>query len=365
MGAVLTRCARSASTSTTAGAARCRSPSTARRACRAARSSIDASRVLASSSRRCCWPAPATSAASTCATTASRCRRCPHIEMTVAHAARARRGRRRRRRPTAGAVAPGPIARASTRRSSRTCPTPRRSWRGRWSPAARVHGAATGRGRPPGRRRAARPPGRDGRARSSSPTTGLRGRRRPARLHGVDVDLHDVGELTPVVAALCALADSPVAPARHRAHPRPRDRPAGGPRRRARPPRRRRRRARRTACDRAGAAARRHRSTPTPTTGWRTPARSSGSAVAGVEVEDVATTAKTLPGLRRASGRRCCECRRRRYDRARPGGLRAARAGTPGRAPRTGRPTTTPSPGRGDAVDRGRYTAARSTSTSA
>ncbi len=31
----------------------------------------------------------------------------------------------------------------------------------------------------------------------------------PDRPHGVDVDLHDVGELTPVVAALCALADSP------------------------------------------------------------------------------------------------------------------------------------------------------------
>jgi 3-phosphoshikimate 1-carboxyvinyltransferase len=30
----------------------------------------------------------------------------------------------------------------------------------------------------------------------------------PDRLEGVDVDLHDVGELTPVVATLCALADS-------------------------------------------------------------------------------------------------------------------------------------------------------------
>jgi 3-phosphoshikimate 1-carboxyvinyltransferase len=29
------------------------------------------------------------------------------------------------------------------------------------------------------------------------------------RLQGIDVDLHDAGELTPVVAALCALADSP------------------------------------------------------------------------------------------------------------------------------------------------------------
>jgi 3-phosphoshikimate 1-carboxyvinyltransferase len=33
--------------------------------------------------------------------------------------------------------------------------------------------------------------------------------RGPERIRGVDVDLHDVGELTPVVAALCALADSP------------------------------------------------------------------------------------------------------------------------------------------------------------
>ncbi len=28
-------------------------------------------------------------------------------------------------------------------------------------------------------------------------------------LHGVDLDLHDIGELTPAVAALCLLADSP------------------------------------------------------------------------------------------------------------------------------------------------------------
>ena len=31
----------------------------------------------------------------------------------------------------------------------------------------------------------------------------------PDVLHGVDLDLHDVGELTPALAALCALADSP------------------------------------------------------------------------------------------------------------------------------------------------------------
>ena len=29
------------------------------------------------------------------------------------------------------------------------------------------------------------------------------------KIHGIDVDLHDVGELTPSIAALCALADSP------------------------------------------------------------------------------------------------------------------------------------------------------------
>lgn len=29
------------------------------------------------------------------------------------------------------------------------------------------------------------------------------------RIHGIDVDLHDLGELTPALAALCALADSP------------------------------------------------------------------------------------------------------------------------------------------------------------
>jgi 3-phosphoshikimate 1-carboxyvinyltransferase len=31
----------------------------------------------------------------------------------------------------------------------------------------------------------------------------------PDRIQGIDADLHDVGELTPVVAALCALAESP------------------------------------------------------------------------------------------------------------------------------------------------------------
>ena len=44
---------------------------------------------------------------------------------------------------------------------------------------------------------------------------------------GLDADLHDVGELTPVLAAVAAVADVGVAAARHRPPARPRDRPAG------------------------------------------------------------------------------------------------------------------------------------------
>ena len=46
-------------------------------------------------------------------------------------------------------------------------------------------------------------------------------------LYGVDADLHDAGELTPVVAALAALADSPSHLRGHRPPARARDRPAG------------------------------------------------------------------------------------------------------------------------------------------
>ncbi len=77
------------------------------------------------------------------------------------------------------------------------------------------------------------------------------------RIHGIDADLHDVGELTP--GACCALRARrlPVVPARHRAHPRPRDRPTGRPRDRAQGARLRRHRDRRRPRDPARAAARR------------------------------------------------------------------------------------------------------------
>ena len=92
-------------------------------------------------------------------------------------------------------------------------------------------------------------------------------------LHGVDLDLHDVGELTPAVAALCALADSP-SQLRGVAHIRGHETDrlaalatelsalgADVTEQRGRP-----------GASRPAAAARRRCSTPTPTTGWRTPA---------------------------------------------------------------------------------------------
>ena len=129
----------------------------------------------------------------------------------------------------------------------------------------------------------------------------------PERLAGVDLDLHDVGELTPAVAALCALADSPshlrgIAP-----HPRPRDRPAGRAGHRARPARRA------TSTERADGLSIR----PAPLHGgvFRTYADHRmahagvilGLVVDGVLVEDIATTAKTFPDFARRLDRRSWE----------------------------------------------------------
>ena len=77
-------------------------------------------------------------------------------------------------------------------------------------------------------------------------------------ISGIDVDLHDASELTPVVAALCALADSPEHHPRGRPHPRPRDRPARRAAHRDDRARRRRRRDRRRPADPPRPAARRH-----------------------------------------------------------------------------------------------------------
>ena len=113
-------------------------------------------------------------------------------------------------------------------------------------------------------------------------------------LVGIDIDLHDAAELTPTVAALAALASTPSWIRGRRAHPRPRDRPARGPHGRAQRTSAVRRRDRGRSAHHAGALARRavpHLPRPPHGDGRR------GARPAGARdlVEDVATTAKTLP----------------------------------------------------------------------
>ena len=250
----------------------------------------------------------------------------PHIEMTVQmlrqHGVEVDDSDANR-----WSVAPGPIRRRRPRHRARPVqrgPVPRARGRHR-RPG---HASPTG-------PRATTQPGDE--LREILTLHGLRGepdRRRTSpwpdrrRLSGVDLDLHDVGELTPAVAALCALADSP-SHLRGIAHIRGHetDRLAalatelgrlGADVDRARG----------RAHDPAGAPARRRRSAPTPTTGWRTPGSSSASAVDGVLVEDVAHHGQDLPRLRRARGAGRARVRGRlRDDRAllrpRPRALRA------------------------------------------
>ncbi len=116
----------------------------------------------------------------------------------------------------------------------------------------------------------------------------------PGRLQGVDLDLHDVGELTPAVAALCALADGP-SHLRGIAHIRGHETD--------------RITALATELTALGAGVTEHADglsiTPAPLRGgvWHTYADHRmahagviiGAAVDGVLVEDVATTSKTFP----------------------------------------------------------------------
>ena len=258
-----------ASRSTTTAAARCRSRCTARARSAAARSSSTRRRPRSSSPalllagaryeqgvdvRHDGKPVPSL----------------PHIEMTVAmlreHGVEVDDADANR-----WAVAPGPVQRARPRRSSRTCPTPRRS--SPWPPSR--GGAVTVRDWPRATTQAGDALreilGRDGLRGRPRRTTGC-GSRGTGAIHGVDLDLHDVGELTPAVAALCALAESP-SHLRGIAHIRGHetDRLAALADR-ARRPGRRRHRARRRAVDPAGPRCTAGCSTPTPTTGWRTPA---------------------------------------------------------------------------------------------
>ena len=141
-------------------------------------------------------------------------------------AARGRRRRRRLRTPTAGGSRPA-RSRRGTGRSSPTCPTPCRSLRRRWSPAARCAS--------PGWPAVSVQPADD--ILDMLAEAGCHCRANAIRISrctgsdgygGFDVDLHDVGELTPSVAALAALADAGSVSRleRHRPSARPRDRPA-------------------------------------------------------------------------------------------------------------------------------------------
>ena len=253
-------------------------------------------RPRASSSRRCCWPARATTQGVDVRHDGdARALAAPHRDDGRLPARARRRGRRRGAEPLARR--PRAPSRA-TDVDDRARPVQRRA-----VPDAGPDHAAAGCTIPgwprrdhPGRRRAARHPGADGRrgdprrgAGSPSPA--------PARSPGIDVDLHDVGELAPAVAALCALADSP-SRLRGIAHIRGHetDRLTALAVELTRP-RRRGRGARPTGCSIA----------PAPLHGgeFKTYADHRmahaavivGSAVDGVLVENVATTAKTFPGF--------------------------------------------------------------------
>ncbi len=217
-------------------------------------------------SSRSTRPPPASSCRASCCRAARfDARPAPHPHRRAAaesaahrhdHRLRSRRGASMWTRPSPG---PGSCTRDRSRRStstsSPTSPTPRRSWRRRWSPG--------------GPSRSSRWPAQTTQVGASSPNCSpgsaprcdtddgalVVGRRCRAsagakRAPGVDLDLSAGGELAPALVALAAPRRRPEPDHRHRPPARPRDRPPRGPRRRAERARRRRHRA----GGRAGAA---------------------------------------------------------------------------------------------------------------
>ncbi len=148
-----------------------------------------------------------------------------------------------------------------------------------------------GRADDPAGRPAARPAERDGRR--GDPGTERAHRARHRRVHGLDADLSDVSELTPVLAALAALADSP-SRLRGVGHIRGHETDRLAALARELPARAPRSPSRRTAWRSAPAAARRRlRDLRRPPDGARR--RGNRAAVPGVELSDVACTSKTMP----------------------------------------------------------------------
>ena len=226
----------------------------------------------------------------------------PHMRDDRAHAAR---GRRRRRRPVPDSVA----GRARAGRRADRVVEPDLSNAAPFLAAALVTGGwVTVRGwprAPPSRARAARPADRDGRRGRARPPTGSTVTRHRSRIARLDADLRDVGELTPVLAALAALADGP-SPLPGIAHIRGHETDRLAALAKELDAARRRCAA---SCPTAWSIRPRPLPaagcTPTTTTGWRTPAAVLGLAVDGVEVEDVARRRQDAAGLPRACGRRC------------------------------------------------------------
>ena len=248
----------------------CRSPCTAAAARRAARSRIDASGVLAVRLR----PAAGRAALRQGRRRAARGPAgalLPHIEMTVADAARARASR-----STTPSADVWRVAARPDRAPATSTVEPDLSNAAPFLAAALVTG-----GRSPIPGWPARPPSPATRCATCSPRWAPTVRpRRPTGLtvtgtgpiRGIDADLHDVGELTPTIAALAALADSPSTLrgiAHMRGHETDRLAALATEINRAR---------RRRTRDRDGLRSGRARctagsSTPTTTTGWRPPAR--------------------------------------------------------------------------------------------
>ena len=312
-------------------------------------------RVRAAALRR-----PFRAAASRCTMTAPAVPSLPHIEMTVETLR------------DAGVVVddatptPGGSSRArstpSTSRWSPTCPTPRQFLAAALVTGGRVH--------VPGWPQYTTQAGDDVRDmldmmgadvvldRTGLTVTGADG------VDGIDVDLHDSSELTPVVAALCALADSPSVirgVAHLRGHETDRLAALSTELNRAR---RRGDRDRRRAADHARGRCTAGRLHTYDDHRMAMAAAVLGLVVPGVVVEDVGTMAKTLPEFTSLWGRMLAE---RVSGGAPDGSIGDATTtsptsgsgpadGAPAHAARTGRRTRMPCPACVTGVDRGRYT---------
>ena len=166
---------------------------------------------------------------------------------------------------------------------------------------------------------------------------------------GIEADLSDAGELAPTLAALAALADPPSRLQRRRPPARARDRPARGAGRRDQRAGRRRHRDGGRPGHRAPPAARRAPSTPTATTAWPPPRRSSACGCPASRSRTSRPPAKTIPEFAAPMGRHA----RRRRKPGRPPRDPQAPPPRRGRRPRPSRTRQVPPPLEGPTRARG------------